>query len=124
MKIPNSIFAAALLFLLTHIAEAIISFQIMSGGLGYVNLFFSLITVCVPILFLAGLKSMGESLKILAIITVVYGFLFIYLNFTEKNAFGKFTSWMWIFNLFEIFAGIFLYYTLSTKKISYWIENK
>ncbi|HQU82150.1 MAG TPA: hypothetical protein PKY59_03445 [Pyrinomonadaceae bacterium] len=118
MKIPSSTIIATVLFLFTHIAETIIGFLIMSNGLSLLTLFLNLITILVPLLFLAGVKALRETLKILAIITVVYGFLLLYLDFTEENAYGNFASWMWIFNSFEILVGIFLYYTLFKLKTS------
>lgn len=118
MKILPATVIATILFLFTHIAETIIGFLIMSNGLGWLTLFLNLITILVPILFLAGVETLRETLKILAIITVVYGFLLLYLDFTEENAYGSFASWMWIFNSFEILVGIFLYYTLFNLRTS------
>lgn len=118
MKIPYFVFIATILFLFAHITGTIIGCLLMDGSWRIITLILNLITVLIPILFLLKVKAAYEALKIIAITTVVYGFLFNYLNYTEESAFGEFSTFMWLFNSFEILTGIFLYYSLFRVKTS------
>lgn len=124
MKIPRLAFIATLAFLIIHIIETILSQFFIEGNWSFITLGLNLIVVLVPIFFLFGLKQAYEALKIIAIITVVYGFLFIYLNYTEEKAFGKLSDFMLIFNVFEILIGIFLYFSLLRKETKDFIHSK
>jgi hypothetical protein len=123
MKIPYFVFIATILFLIAHITETILTCLLVDGSWRIITLILNLITVLIPILFLLKVKAAHEALKIIAIITVVYGFLFNYLNYTEKSAFGEFSTFMWLFNSFQILTGLFLYYSLFRVKTSIKIKE-
>ena len=124
MKIPRFVLSATIAFLITHIIGTVLSLFYLDKSLSLITLVLNLIIITTPILFLFRFKEAYEGLKIIAIITIVYGGLFLYFSYNIENAVGNLSYLMPFFNAVEILVGALLYYSLFRKETKEFIYSR